>query len=659
MPGSRMPPGPESLADLALVSSPAVDPKGRRVFYVVTKVDLESDRYEHSIWLYDATLGRVVLQSGPGDTCPVPGPYGVRYVFTRRPSQQRRSSGKRARMELRLSSVGSSGSQLLLRAPRFGRPSWSPDGRHLAVPVAEGEPDEDVKVVDDLPVWFNGVGWVYKTQVKPYIVDVESGVAEPLELGPRWVQVDSIAWSPDGSRIAVVARTDRRRPHLASLYVVDASTGEARLVLHGFSGYGEVAWSPDGRRLALLGHWLERGFATHNKVYIVDPETGERSCLTCSLGLNAVGTVNSDVRGPSCSRRLEWTERGILFIASRRGAQLLYRVEPGGEPEPLIDPGEGVVDEFSASTSGGVVAYTAMSSVEPKDLYLYQAGTVERLTRAGESWRRRYRLARVVQVGFTASDGAEIDGWLFYPPEGVEERGWILYIHGGPKTMWGYGFMHEFHVLAARGYVVAAFNPRGSDGYSEEFADIRCRYGERDYQDLMEAFDYLVESQGLPRDRAAVMGGSYGGFMTNWIIGNTDRFRVAVTMRSCSNWVSMYGTSDIGWYFVEDQLCCTPWRSPERCWEKSPLRLADRVKTPVLIIHSSEDYRCWLDQALQWFTALRVHGVEARLAVFPGESHDLSRSGKPRHRVERLKLILDWLERHLPPAGGKGGGEGG
>ena len=651
MADSRKLPGPESIADLVMVSSPHVDPKGRRVFYVVTKVDLDSDRYESSIWMYDASMGRVVLQSGPGDSCPVPGPYGVRYVFIRRPEGRR---GRKARSELRVSTVGSSGSQLLMRALHFGRPSWSPEGRYLVVPVAEGEPHEDVKIIDDLPVWFNGRGWVYNTQVKPYIVDSETGIGEPIDLGSKWVQVDSVAWSPDGSRIAVVARTDRLKPYLADLYIVDVETREARPVLRGFSGSGEIAWSPDGKRLALLAHWRERGFATHNRVYVVDPETGEKECLTCSLGLNASGWVNSDVRGPSCSPEIAWTQSGILFTIARRGAQLLYSARPGGEPEPLIDPGEGVIDEFSASISGGLIAYTAMSSVEPKDLYVYRAGTVERVTRVGESWSRRYRLARVVQVGFKASDGVEIDGWLYHPPEGVEEKGWILYIHGGPKTMWGHGFMHEFHVLAARGYVVAAFNPRGSDGYSEEFADIRCRYGERDYMDLMEAYDYLVNSQGLPADKAAVMGGSYGGFMTNWIVGNTDRFKAAVTMRSCSNWISMYGTSDIGWYFVEDQLCCTPWRNPEKCWEKSPLRLADRVKTPILIIHSSEDYRCWLDQAIQWFTALKTHGAKARLAVFPGENHDLSRSGKPKHRVERLKLILSWLDEHLSSGGKEG-----
>jgi len=144
-----------------------------------------------------------------------------------------------------------------------------------------------------------------------------------------------------------------------------------------------------------------------------------------------------------------------------------------------------------------------------------------------------------------------------------------------------------------------------------------------------------------------VMGGSYGGFMTNWIISHTDFFRAAVSMRGISNWISMYGTTDIGWYFVEDQLCCTPWRNSSLCWDKSPLKYMDKASTPTLIIHSNEDYRCWLDQALQLYTALKLHGVETKLAIFPGENHDLSRSGRPRHRMKRLQLILDWLDRYI------------
>ena len=647
---ARQLPGPESLRDLVLVSSPAVDPTGSVVLYLVTRVDPDRDRYEHTIWMVDSAGEKRVLESGPGDTCPKPGPLGKRYLFARR--VEPRKKGQAPGVELRVSTPGSTGSQVLLRTRGVLAAEWSPDGRLVAAAVVEGKPDEDVKVVDDLPLWFNGRGYVYWATTGLYLLSPEAGTPARVEgLGGEkgWVQVDSVAWSPDGRRLAVAARTERRRPYLVSIYMVDAGSLEAEKLAEGFAGYAALAWSPDGKRLAYLGHRLERGLSTHNRVYLLDPETGETRCATCSLDANHLPTVNSDVRGPSCSPRLQWAEKGILFITSMHGRQQLRLLNPDtGEVSVLIDPGDGAVDEFSASRSGETIAYTAMSLTEPKDLYLYRAGSVERVTEVAAAWRRKYRSPLVEETSFTASDGVEVQGWIIRPPEGVEERGWVLYIHGGPKTMWGHGFLHEFHVLAASGYTVAAFNPRGSDGYGEDFADIRCRYGERDHQDLVEAYQYLVETYGFSREKAAVMGGSYGGYMTNWVLGNNpELFKAAVSMRGISNWVSMYLTSDIGWYFVEDQLCCSPWRSPEKCWEKSPLRLADRVKTPTLVIHSEQDYRCWLDQAVQWFTALRLHGTKARLAVFPGENHDLSRSGKPMHRVKRLKIILEWLDKHL------------
>jgi len=204
-------------------------------------------------------------------------------------------------------------------------------------------------------------------------------------------------------------------------------------------------------------------------------------------------------------------------------------------------------------------------------------------------------------------------------------------------------------VLAAAGYAVIFSNPRGSDGRGNEFADIRSAYGSRDYQDLMEVTDAALERfDFIDRDKLGVTGGSYGGYMTNWIIGQTDRFKAAVSHRSIANWISMFGTTDIGYYFVEDQYQgATPWSGMDKLWEGSPLKYADRVSTPTLFIHSEEDYRCWLTEGLQMFTALKYHGVESRLCLFKGENHELSRSGRPKSRIRRLKEMLDWFDKYL------------
>ncbi|MDD4078523.1 MAG: S9 family peptidase, partial [Eubacteriales bacterium] len=224
----------------------------------------------------------------------------------------------------------------------------------------------------------------------------------------------------------------------------------------------------------------------------------------------------------------------------------------------------------------------------------------------------------------------------------------ILDIHGGPKTVYGEVFFHEMQYWANAGYFVFFCNPRGSDGRGNEFADIRGKYGTIDYDDLMAFTDaVLAKYPGIDQERVGVTGGSYGGFMTNWIIGHTDRFRAAASQRSIANWVSMGFTSDIGFYFEEDQVSTTPWQDIDKVWWHSPLKYADKVSTPTLFIHSEEDYRCWLAEGLQMFTALKYFGVEARLCMFRGETHELSRSGKPKHRIRRLREITDWFDKHL------------
>jgi len=257
---------------------------------------------------------------------------------------------------------------------------------------------------------------------------------------------------------------------------------------------------------------------------------------------------------------------------------------------------------------------------------------------------------------FRASDGVEIDGWIMKPPNFDDSKKYpaILYIHGGPATTFGYSFIFEFQVLTSKGFVLIYTNPRGSTGYSQSFKDIRGHYGEREYLDLMEAVDYITsQSPYIDAERLGVTGGSYGGFMTNWIVGHTDRFRAAVTQRSICNWVSKFGTTDIGFYFNSDQIAGglgRPfWEDNwfKIYWDKSPLKYVGNVKTPTLIIHSIEDYRCWVDQAIQFFTALKYRGVDTKLVLFPKENHDLSRSGKPKHRVERLKHIISWFEKYL------------
>lgn len=246
--------------------------------------------------------------------------------------------------------------------------------------------------------------------------------------------------------------------------------------------------------------------------------------------------------------------------------------------------------------------------------------------------------------------GVMIDGWVIKPVDFDSSKTYpaILDIHGGPKTVYGTIFFHEMQYWASEGYVVFFCNPRGSDGKGNDFANIRGKYGTIDYDDLMKFTDEVLKQHSyIDPQRLCVTGGSYGGYMTNWIIGHTDRFKAAASQRSIANWISKFCTTDIGYYFVEDQNAGTPWNNQEKLWEHSPLKYADRVKTPTLFLHSEEDYRCWLTEGLQMFTALKFWGVESRLCMFRGENHELSRSGKPKHRLRRLKEITEWFNKHI------------
>lgn len=257
-------------------------------------------------------------------------------------------------------------------------------------------------------------------------------------------------------------------------------------------------------------------------------------------------------------------------------------------------------------------------------------------------------VANARPVVFDGWKGRPQTGWVLYPKDFDENESYpgILDIHGGPKTVYGSVFYHEMQVWASQGYFVFFCNPYGSDGQGEEYSDMRGQYGRQDYEDLMNFTDTVLKvTPQLDPKRLCVTGGSYGGFMTNWIIGHTDRFVAAASQRSISNWMSMFGTSDIGPYFVRDQIGCG-LENPEQLWDRSPLKYAHNAKTPTLFIHSDEDYRCPLEQGLQILHTLMDQGTETRMCLFHGENHELSRSGKPLHRERRLNEITDWMNSH-------------
>ncbi len=635
---------PEDLSNIVLVSNPSIFPDKSKALFTVTRISLERDRYESSIWLLDlATMEYTPIENGLYDKCPTPAPDGKRYAFISRRTLKEESRGA----EIWVSRVGGLPRLVTIFDLGINSFTWSPDSRYLAVIANDGKVEEDVKVIDRIDIWFNAEGYTYSIQRGLYIVDVESGNREKISRDD--MRINMAGWSPDGKYIAYTASIDPVTPYIHQLYLYDLERGEHIKIADGATING-IAWSPTSKRIAVIGHKRERGFATHNRLIIYSTSGEELLDTRGRLDRNFLNTINTDVRGPTCSPNVIWgSDDKIYFMVSDGGEVYIERYDPMEEVfETYMRIREGVIDEFSL-VDGEIVLATAMNPIEPKELYIVRGGSMKRVTSFNSFFIKTHRLSKPMHYRIRTSDGAYIDCWILMPGRKDGEKiPAILYIHGGPKTMYGWSFTYEFQYLVSRGFALIYSNPRGSDGYSEEFADIRKHYGERDYMDLMEVVDETLKIYSdIDPERLGVTGGSYGGYMTNWIITQTDKFKAAVTQRSISDWISMFGTTDIGHYFVPDQIGCIPWENPDRCLEKSPLRYANRVKTPTLIIHSLEDYRCWVDQAIAFFRALKLNGVKTKLVLFPKENHELSRSGKPKHRVENIRHISGWFEEHL------------
>ncbi|MGQ4892640.1 MAG: prolyl oligopeptidase family serine peptidase [Candidatus Njordarchaeia archaeon] len=640
----------EDFSKIVFVSDPKVSPRGDQTLFTVTKPDMDGDRYISRIWLLNnKTREMEPVTNGPSDHSPIWSPDGTKIAFVSRRTLKEDEPGS----ELWIMRIDGKYEPHMVLKMKGGVNGiqWSPDGRKIAFSSIVGEPDKDVMEIEKIPVWFNGSGYVYKKNSHIFVVDVATGNVEQITKGD--VNAVSPMWSPDGARLAYIVQEDELKPYISNIYVYNFKTGEAeKLTRDNYSIY-EIAWDPSGKNIAFRGSDLSRGFASFTRLYILPLEDKEVRLLV-KMEKSLENPANCDTRGPSSAKHLQWIDKHIYFPVADGGSVHLYRTNILGKIEALIT-GDLVVDDFAVG--GNRVVATIMTSTMPNELYFYDFRNLVKVSSFNDETVAKFKLNKPEKFKFKASDGAEIEGWVLKPRNFKEGEKYptILEIHGGPATTYGNGFMFEFHYLSSNGFAVIFTNPRGSSGYTEDFADIRGKYGDRDYKDLMEAVEYVVNNYNfIDSDKLGVTGGSYGGFMTNWIIGHTDKFKAAVTQRSISNWISFYGTTDIGFYFAPDQMAKGFenhfWVSDEvfnKYWEQSPIKYIKNAKTPLLIIHSMEDYRCWLDQALQMFTALKVNGVETKLVLFPKENHDLSRTGKPKHKATRLQEILNWFNKHL------------
>ncbi|MDA0709835.1 MAG: S9 family peptidase [bacterium] len=651
------------LLGFQLVSDAQISPDGRAVLFAVSQADFDKkkDGYHSHIWKVEAGRGRPTqfTRSRASESNPRWSPDGSFICFVSgRDAEESSNSGQL----WIIPATGGEARPLTSRKDGAGNPRWSPDGKHILfsgrVPLemdkksASGK--SDPVHTDRLSYRFNGQGFIHKHRNHLFVISSKGGKARQLTSGD-W-EPGPAAWSADGRSIFFVGNReeDPDRTPARNLYRI-TSRGGVIQKLSGLPGpIGTPAPSPDGRQIAFAGSDFSRSYGTNTRLYSIPTTGGVPTCLTANLDLSIEQTLNSDARGASPGFGPAWSpdSQSIKFVATERGANRLFALDVKSGDLTAYTDTDRTIESVSYSEDHRVAAYTEMTPIRLAEVFLWQAGEkIKQLTRFNTSRMGRYALSTPEAFQFTASDGARVAGWIMFPPRSRKRRyPGLLQIHGGPRTTYGLGFMHEFQCLAAKGLAVFYINPRGSASYGEDWAcAVAGHYGERDYDDLMEATDFVIKEYPIDKNRLGVTGGSYGGFMTNWIVGHSQRFRAACTQRSISNWISFFGTSDIGWRFGPEEIGGMPWDDVEAYWKRSPLAYIRHVKTPTLIIHSEEDWRCPIEQAEQFFVGLKMIGVETQFIRFPGENHELSRSGAPKHRLQRLNHILGWFGRHLSP----------
>ncbi|WP_332648603.1 S9 family peptidase [Lysinibacillus sp. 54212] len=652
----------DHLLALQSVASPVLSPSNEEAVFIRTLIDKEDNKYYAHLFHIELESDAITQWTFGKERVSSPkwSPNGKQVAFL---------SDRKDKKQLYVVNVRG-GEAKRITDFAFGVSSfeWSPCGEKLWV---AGAVKEGKKITDKIEEEANKQPQAYVVQGMKYKMDGLGGGG--LRSQDVFTQIASISLvdevveqftegnynhslsgiSRDGKSLIIsVNRAENLDFDFSQpLFIVDVETKKETVLVHEEGYYGGAAFSFDNRYIAYVGSDSAYKNASHANVYIYDTETGITQNVTeaidAPVGDYAVADVQQGVNAPA----VVWTETNALYFQlSTMGDVRLYYGDLEGSIFPASAEGEHIYD-YSIANNGNWALIAVSNSTFPGELFYFDITTSTRrpLTSFNEAVVQEVTFSEPEPIVYKTSAG-DVHGWIMKPTQFKEGEKYplIVEVHGGPHTMYANSFFHELQLLASQGYGVLYVNPRGSHSYSQAFVDgVRGDYGGGDYEDIMIGLDYaLAHYEWIDESRLGVTGGSYGGFMTNWIVGHTDRFKAAVTQRSISNWISFFGVSDIGYYFSEWQIL-SDMKSPDKLWDHSPLKYAENVSTPLLILHSEKDFRCPIEQAEQLYITLKSQGKEVGFVRFPDSDHNLSRTGLPNLRIERLEQIVSWFKKFL------------